>query len=571
MNDNDSTTPTGPGPDEAGRHNGTPHDQSASQDHKATEGQGLPAGQGAPQRNHTHGEWQGTTLNSQQGTPHGEQAVPRAEDSRTADASAPGAGFDAAQLPPKPDLPHAWSAPAPAYAQPTAQQHAPYGAGAPNAFGIPQQPPAFDQQPPYPGGTGDHEGSPHGAHRAPGAPEKPVKRKKTGTRMLVAGLVIGALVGGASGAGTFSIIDSAQQGNEVTNSSPNSSVTINNNKEVTETTAIAAKAAPSVVTIAVRGTQTAGSGSGIVLSKDGYILTNNHVVTLDGESSHPDIQVTDDAGNIYTAKVVGTDPVYDLAVIKLEGASDMTPMTFGDSSNVNVGDAAVAIGAPLGLSGTVTDGIISALNRSITVASSAVPEDPDNGSDKDAPFEFGQPDEKKGSSNGGYVSLAVIQTDAAINPGNSGGALVDDNGELIGVNVAIASAGSSSEEGSQSGSIGVGFAIPANIAKRIADEIIENGTATHGLLGAAVTSAVSDPNAKVAGALIKDITGGGAADEAGLRAGDVVTKYGDITISNDTDLVAQVKASAAGSDVVITYVRNGKTYTADVTLGKLAE
>ncbi|QPZ40218.1 trypsin-like peptidase domain-containing protein [Paramicrobacterium chengjingii] len=389
--------------------------------------------------------------------------------------------------------------------------------------------------------------------------------------MLVAGLVIGALVGGASGAGTFSIIDSAQQGNEVTNSSPNSSVTINNNKEVTETTAIAAKAAPSVVTISVRGTKAAGSGSGIVLSKDGYVLTNNHVVTLDGESADADIQVTDDAGNIYTASVVGTDPVYDLAVIKLKDASDMTPMTFGDSSNVNVGDTAVAIGAPLGLSGTVTDGIVSSLNRSITVASSAVPEDPDNGSDKDAPFEFGLPDQKDGSSNGGYISLAVIQTDAAINPGNSGGALVDDSGELIGVNVAIASAGSSSEGGSQSGSIGVGFAIPSNVAKRIADEIIDTGTATHGLLGAAVTNAASDPNASVAGALVKDITAGGAADEAGLRAGDVVTKYGDIAITSDSDLVAQVKASAAGSDVVLTYVRNGKTYTADATLGQLPE
>ncbi|WP_166983347.1 S1C family serine protease [Paramicrobacterium fandaimingii] len=539
MNDNDSNTPTPPESGAPGSEQGAPGEQNRPQ----------PDAQNA-----------------------GGEAV--------FDSNATGAAANSDPLPPKPELPHTWSAPAAAYTPPQGQpqpQHP--GAGNANAFGMPHQQP-YGQQSTfgnYPG-TPQPGAAPHGAHatgtmptqQSPGAPQKPAK-KKTGTRMLVAGLVIGALVGGASGAGTFSIIDSAQQGNEVTNSSPNSSVTINNNKEVTATTAIAAKAAPSVVTISVRGTQAAGSGSGIVLSKDGYVLTNNHVVTLDGESADADIQVTDDAGNIYTASVVGTDPVYDLAVIKLKDASDMTPMTFGDSSNVNVGDAAVAIGAPLGLSGTVTDGIVSALNRSITVASSAVPEDPDNGSDKDAPFTFGLPDQKDDASNGGYVSLAVIQTDAAINPGNSGGALVDDSGELIGVNVAIASAGSSSEGGSQSGSIGVGFAIPSNVAKRIADEIIETGTATHGLLGAAVTNAASDPNASVAGALIKDITAGGAADEAGLRAGDVVTKYGDVSITSDSDLVAQVKASAAGSDVVITYVRNGKTYTADATLGKLPE
>ncbi|PFG31634.1 S1C family serine protease [Paramicrobacterium agarici] len=554
MNDNDSNTPTTPEPD------GSRPEQNA-ESHHAQDSAGRQVNESRPAS-----DAQATGAASNDAEPASGESAPH------------NPALDAEGLPPRPDLPSTWSAPAQPYGQtmPHAQHsgHHQNGAAQANAFGMPQQHsyPQHQGNPAYvtapgaavpgaPGGHGANDGN------APAS----AKKKKPGARMLVAGLVIGALVGGASGAGTFAIIDSAQQGNEVTSSAPNSSVMINNNKEVTETTAIAAKASPSVVTISVRGSQAAGSGSGIILSKDGYVLTNNHVVTLDGEASHPDIQVTDAAGNLYSATIVGTDPIYDLAVIKLEDASDMKPMTFGDSSNINVGDTAVAIGAPLGLDGTVTDGIVSALNRSITVASSAVPEDPDNGSDKDAPFEFGLPDEREGSTNGGYVSLAVIQTDAAINPGNSGGALVDDEGELIGVNVAIASAGSGSESGSSSGSIGVGFAIPSNIAERIANEIIENGSATHGLLGAAVTSAASDPDATVSGALIKDITAGGAADEAGLRAGDVVTKYGDTPIGNDTDLVAQVKASAAGSDVVITYVRNGKTYTADVTLGKLSE
>lgn len=465
-------------------------------------------------------------------------------------------------VPPRPEVPTGWSAPAASSPTSAPRQYPSH-----DAFGVPQG--QYQGVPPYGAQQTPPAGGPQPTPQTATATRSKPK-KKTGSRMLLAGLVIGAIVGGASGAGAFAIIDGFQDGNPVANSSPNSSVTINNSKEVTATTAIAAKAAPSVVTISVRGTKAAGSGSGIIMSKDGYVLTNNHVVTLDGESAHADIQVTDDAGNIYSASVVGTDPVYDLAVIKLKDASDLTPMTFADSSNVNVGDMAVAIGAPLGLSGTVTDGIVSALNRSITVASSAVPKDSDQSEEKDAPFEFGLPDEGSKSS-GGYVSLAVIQTDAAINPGNSGGALVDDQGELIGVNVAIASAGSSSEEGSQSGSIGVGFAIPSNIAKRIADEIIEDGSASHGLLGAAVTSASSDPDATVSGALVKEITPGGAADKAGLRSGDIITKYGDIPISKDSDLVAQVKASAAGSDVTITYVRDGKHYTTDVTLGELTE
>src|SRR5690606_16297049 len=296
------------------------------------------------------------------------------------------------------------------------------------------------------------------------------------------------------GAGTAALLVENQGTTVTAGAGGSQNITVNDTSDVTRATAIAATASPSVVTLAVQSANSGGSGSGIVLSEDGYVLTNNHVVTLDGKIPDPQIQVTANDGKLYSASIVGTDPVYDLAVIKLEGASGMTPMEFADSDKLNVGDMAVAIGAPLGLAGTVTDGIVSALNRSITVASSAVPEDSTQEDGSESPYDvwgFNLPGEENSDpQTQSVISLAVIQTDAAINPGNSGGALVDSEGKLIGVNVAIASAGSA-QSSDQSGSIGVGFAITANVAKRIADEIIENGEATHGLLGASVGDASS--------------------------------------------------------------------------------
>jgi putative serine protease PepD len=389
--------------------------------------------------------------------------------------------------------------------------------------------------------------------------------------MLVAGLAIGALVGGASGAGTFALVNGLQSPAAVTTSAGGTqNVTINDTAAVNRTTAVAAKASPSVVTIAVAGSEGAGTGSGIVLSDDGYVLTNNHVVTLDGSVADPKIQVTDNSGRLYSATIVGTDPVFDLAVIKLDDVSGLTPMEFADSSKLNVGDTVVAIGAPLGLAGTVTDGIVSALNRSITVASSAVPDttEGEDGSDGGGQWGFEIPgQEDQGSQATASISLPVVQTDAAINPGNSGGALVDDNGELIGVNVAIASAGNSSSE--QSGSIGVGFAIPSNVAERIANEIIEEGSASHGLLGASVGDASTVEGSDVAGAVIDEVTANGAAEEAGIRSGDVVTSFNGVPITGATDLTAQVRALAAGATATVVYQRDGRDYTVDVTLGEL--
>jgi putative serine protease PepD len=405
-------------------------------------------------------------------------------------------------------------------------------------------------------------------------PTEPKKKSNAGP--LVAALAVGALLGGASGAGVATVAITANQSDAQPGSSSPQTITVNDADNVSAVTAVAAKASPSVVTISVTASSAGGTGSGVVLSSDGYVLTNTHVVTLDGASADGTIEVTTYDGKLYKAKVIGIDPIVDLAVIKLEGASGLQPISFADSSDLNVGDQAVAIGAPLGLANTVTDGIVSALNRSIQIASSAVPDDTSeqdsNGEQDDngdtGPFDFWNFGQDPGATTqSASISIPVVQTDAAINPGNSGGALVNSQGELIGVNVAIASAGGTSA-GSQSGSIGVGFAIPSNLAKRVADEIIADGSATHGLLGATVKDATSDTSATV-GAEINEVTGGGAAEAAGLKPGDVITSFNDTPITGSTDLTAQVRSLAAGTTTSLTYVRGGDAHTVDVKLGSL--
>lgn len=398
--------------------------------------------------------------------------------------------------------------------------------------------------------------------------------KKTSAAPIVAALAVGALLGGASGAGVAAFAISSNLGDTQTEAAVPQTITVNDPDNVSSVTAIAAKAAPSVVTISVASSSAGGTGSGIVLSSDGYVLTNTHVVTLDGASANSTIEVTTYDGKLYQAEIVGLDPIVDLAVIKLEDATNLQPIEFADSSDLNVGDQAVAIGAPLGLANTVTDGIVSALNRSIQIASSAVPET--NGQDdgdgetepgETGPFDFWSFGQDPGATTqSATISLPVVQTDAAINPGNSGGALVDSEGALIGVNVAIATAGGSN--GGQSGSIGVGFAIPSNLAQRVAEEIIADGVATHGLLGATVSNATSEDSATV-GALVREITDGGAADDAGLKPGDVITAFNDTPITGSTDITAQVRSVAAGTTTSLTYVRGGNTHTVEVKLGLL--
>lgn len=414
---------------------------------------------------------------------------------------------------------------------------------------------------------------------APAAPAGAVATdsaaRKRNIGPLVGALVVGAVLGGASGAGVAAWAISANDSSHSGVTAGPQTVTINNKDDVNSTTAVAAKAGPSVVTINVTASSEGGTGSGVVLTSDGYILTNTHVVTLDGASASGTIEVTTYDGKLYTAKVVGTDPVVDLAVIKLDNASGLQPIEFGDSSKINVGDKVVAIGAPLALPNTVTDGIVSAVDRSIQIASSAVPgtgsgdsSTPNDGSSPYNFWNFGN-GSGSGSSSGqtADISLPVIQTDAAINPGNSGGALLNSDGKLIGINVAIASTGSTDSSG-QSGSIGVGFAIPVDLAKRISQEIIKTGTGTHGLLGASVTTATS-AKSSVVGALIADVTPGGGADKAGIKKGDVVTSFNGRPITDSTDLTAQVRTLAPGSAAKLVFVRDNQSNTVTVTLGTL--
>ncbi|MEV4688751.1 S1C family serine protease [Microbacterium sp. LWH3-1.2] len=485
----------------------------------------------------------------------------------------PPAAHVQATAPTQPVPPAGYPAGAHSYARPQgyAGQPAPHphsyagqpGPGAPGAaFGVN---PA-DAQPTLPisGSTG----------AAPTATTTKVAKKSSGAGKVVGLVVAAAIVGGAAGlGGAYAGVTWFAPVSTSPAAGP-STVTVNDTDSVNQTTAIAAKVVPSVVTIEATGSSGAGTGSGVVLKEDGYVVTNTHVVTLDGATGDAAIRVTTSDGRVYDAEVVGTDPTYDLAVIKLQDAEDLTPIEIADSSKLNVGDTTVAVGAPLGLANSVTEGIVSALNRSISIASSAAPDSGDSQDEQDENsqegpfrFDFGQGDQQSTATES--ISISVIQTDAAINPGNSGGALVDSDGKLIGINVAIATAGGSSPDGS--GSIGVGFSIPSDIVERITGEIIENGEATHGLLGANVKAAASVEGSTITGAYIDAVTDGGAAAAAGLQKGDVVTAFNGVPVTDATDLTAQVRAAAAGSEAEVTYVRDGKTQTVEVTLGSLQQ
>lgn len=383
----------------------------------------------------------------------------------------------------------------------------------------------------------------------PPAPLPPAKAKKkrnrekrltffTATSVAVLGAIIGASVGAGAGVVAHNYLTRP------------AAIVVNNLENVNWATAASATAAPSVVTIRVSGGSSGGNGSGVVLTADGYILTNAHVVSVNGSTSNVRLSVRTNDGGVYSAALIGADPTNDLAVVKIEPTKPLTPIQFANSALINVGDQVVAIGAPLGLEATVTKGIVSALNRTIQVASS---ESPDQSS-----LEFWS------GSSGRPINLNVIQTDAAINPGNSGGALVNDRGELVGINVAIATAGTFS----QSGNIGVGFAIPANVAKRISEEIIVEGVASHGLLGALVSDAMSSQDGAgfPIGVQVVEVTPGGAAELAGIRAGDVITKIDGKPLTTASELTAAVRQEPAGAMVRIELIRDDARLVLDVVL-----
>jgi len=370
----------------------------------------------------------------------------------------------------------------------------------------------------------------------------------------ISGIAIGALMGGIVGAGFTAANAGFSLGS--------GTVIVNNASRVNWVTAVAQKASPSVVTISVSDSSgNGGSGSGVVLTSNGYILTNTHVVTLDGSTASPSIEVKTAEDKVYSANIIGTDPTNDLAVIKVNPLGKLIPASFADSDKVNVGDNVVAIGAPLGLDATITSGIVSALNRTIQVANSAAPE---NGTGGLGGLLF----LNGGSSNADAINLTVIQTDAAINPGNSGGALVNDQGQVVGINVAIATASDSGSSG-QSGSIGVGFSIPANNANRIAQEIIKTGKASHAMLGAYVQDATGGKNGAgfSVGAKIAKLMPGSPAVKAGLKAGDIVTAFDGKTVNSATDLTADVRLLAPGTKVTLTVLRDGQELKIDVILG----
>ena len=308
-------------------------------------------------------------------------------------------------------------------------------------------------------------------------------------------------------------------------------------RPATSVAGIAARVLKSVVSIAVDDATGSGTGSGVVLRSDGYVLTNNHVVASAANGGTITVSFNDGTVDL-PARVVGRDPETDLAVIRVVGASHLTPATLGNSGDLAVGDPVVAIGSPLGLAGTVTAGIISALDRTVRVPG----EDP---------------------TASATPLFDAIQTDAAINPGNSGGPLVDLAGRVIGINSAIASLSSTTE--SQAGSIGVGFAIPVDEARSIAQQLIRTGKATHPVIGIQATTVGGDGKGP-RGARVSTLQAGGAAKRAGVRVGDVITRVGGRTVTTVDQLVVALRTYHVGDRVTLTLVRDGATLLLKVVL-----
>lgn len=358
-------------------------------------------------------------------------------------------------------------------------------------------------------------------YSAPAAPARTGGVRRTA----VAAVAAAAIALGAGGVGGF--VGYALHGDDsplqtVQNSAQAPAAPVVDRSSLAE---IAAKVQPTVVVIQTQS----GEGSGVIMSADGYIVTNNHVVSgARGDT----VTVTFNSGKKVQATIVGTDPRTDLAVVKAQGASGLAYASWGNSDDIRVGDTVLAIGSPLGLQGSVTAGIVSALHRTITVGD----------------------DQRLGSGASTTIGDA-IQTDAPINPGNSGGALVDTRGQLIGINSAIATSGSS-------GNIGVGFAISANKAKSVTEQIINGGKVSHPYLGVRMSDADSG------GARVESIENGSPASKSDLKVGDVVTKIDGRAVVGSEDVVAAVQAGKVGSQLQLTVVRDGSEHAIAVTLGE---
>ena len=463
--------------------------------------------------------------------------------------------------------------------QPSSSQ-AYQGAGATQSAGFqqPTQPGLRSQGASYAGGNGPTTqtraypsplSAPTNTPTAPVATQSPKRRGPSWLAMIL-GMMATAAV---SLSGTFAMLYAGHGKTNETDSSANTATSastvqpVSTSGEDPDWQAVAAAVQPAVVTISVQSSSSSGVGSGVIYNAQGDIVTNYHVVS-GATGADATIQVTISDGRLYNATVVGTDPTTDLAVIRLENApSDLTVAAFGSSSDLAVGQEVMAVGAPLGLSNTATTGIISALNRPVEVSRSKEDSqelDPNDPFGQLPGFGGGQEENQPQPSTDTQITNA-IQVDASINPGNSGGPLFDATGRVIGINSSIAS----NTISDKAGSIGLGFAIPVDLVTSVADQLIATGTVDHEVLGVSVTTkAVAVEGSNVAGASVEELTRGGAAAQAGLQAGDVITAVDGESVSSSKQLTGYIRRYRSGQEVTITYVRNGEKRDVTVTLGK---
>ena len=448
------------------------------------------------------------------------------------------------------EMPSATTIPAPPVGAvpPASAQAAP---AAPAAPAVPAAHAPAQETPASGGAYSAPSGQPYGGYAAPASPDAfasptVIVTKKgpgwvalLGAMLLTIGLTLGAV---------FYARPAMLHASTPTNLNGGTVATVPvSNSSGTDWTDVAAAVSPAVVTIQAQGASSGGTGSGVVYDAQGDIVTNYHVIAsaLGGGQ----IQVTLADGRLYAASIVGHDKTTDLAVIRLENPpSDLTVARFASSSNLEVGAPVMAIGAPLGLSNTVTTGIVSALNRPVEVSV-----------DESATSEDGT------QASSDLVVTNAIQIDASINPGNSGGPLFDASGAVIGINSSIKSLSSSSD--GQAGSIGLGFAIPSDLVVSIADQLIASGSASHGMLGVTVKAATTTVGSDTyVGAEVQDVSAGSGASAAGIRAGDVIVKVEGQEVTSPKQLIGYVRRYKAGDTVTMTIVRDGATQDVSVRI-----
>lgn len=534
----ETPSPNGPDADRTDRPDGTRADGSASPYHGGSGASASPyaatGGTGAGTGSQTSGSAGPTTAFPaatgspypvpgypapvQPGTGQPAPGLPGATQQPGFGASAYGQPVPGQPVAPQPAAPqpayggpahHAETASAPAFGIP-----APLGAGSTSPYAAAAPAPAF----------GTPSGQPAGASAPSDSPAAP---RRTPWGAIIATAAATALVVGTGTGFAFS----AFTGGTSMTTSPVVQATGGN----VDWTTVASSVQNSVVSIVVTSGESGDQGSGVVWDDQGHIVTNNHVVEAAGSGGEINVLVN---STVFQAQLVGTDPTTDLAVIQIVNPpSTLVPIARGSIDDVQVGDESMAVGNPLGLSGSVTTGIISALDRPVTT----------------------------GGSNSDPVVTNAIQTSAPLNPGNSGGALVNSSGQLIGINSAIASLSQSST--SQSGNIGIGFAIPIDLVENIATQLIKSGSAQHAFLGTStITGQASGPEGEVLGASVKSVVAGSPAEKAGLTAGDVIIKVGETTITGSDSLVGAVRGLSVGETTSLTVIRNGQVVELSVTL-----